>query len=336
MSQRCFVISPIGAESSKVREHADDVFDFIIKPAMEECGIEVFRSDHLLEPGKISEQMFGELVHDDLCIAVLTGNPNVFYELAIAQAAQRPVIILIEKGHELPFDIQDLRCVYYDLKPRPLFERVYVNEIVGHVKGLEARGWVAPPLFNHGVAVGGSTPEYVAYAVDYGTTEEWERLLAEATDVFEVMGLSLSAWRRMEEGLAKHLYAKASAGCAVRLMLVHPDNPVLPHLINRGIAEEDLATTQAELESMAAYFNGVAGSHPNIEMRQILDAYPYANLLRTDLHAIYIPYLFSSRSNRSPLWKCNSDSPLYQTVTAEFEAVWIANAPEALEAERHA
>jgi hypothetical protein len=35
MSHRAFVISPIGAESSKVREHADDVFDFIIKPAMD-------------------------------------------------------------------------------------------------------------------------------------------------------------------------------------------------------------------------------------------------------------------------------------------------------------
>ncbi len=43
--------------------------------------------------------MFKSILHGDLCVAVLTGyNPNVFYELAIAQAAACPTIILIEKG----------------------------------------------------------------------------------------------------------------------------------------------------------------------------------------------------------------------------------------------
>ena len=77
---RCFIISPIGDEGSPEREHADDVFDFIIAPAMEECGIKAFRSDHLFESGKISDQMFRSIVQEDLCVAVLTGfNPNVFY-----------------------------------------------------------------------------------------------------------------------------------------------------------------------------------------------------------------------------------------------------------------
>ena len=54
-------------------------------------------------------------------IALLTGyNPNVFYELAVAQCAGRPVIVMAEKGLELPFDIHDLRCVYYDFSPRPM------------------------------------------------------------------------------------------------------------------------------------------------------------------------------------------------------------------------
>jgi len=44
--KKCFVISPIGQSGSEVREHADDVFDFIIKPAMAEVGIAVYRADH--------------------------------------------------------------------------------------------------------------------------------------------------------------------------------------------------------------------------------------------------------------------------------------------------
>lgn len=61
MNKKCFVISPIGADGSDTRKDADDVFEYIIKPAMEECDIEPFRSDHLDKPGKISEQVFHEI-----------------------------------------------------------------------------------------------------------------------------------------------------------------------------------------------------------------------------------------------------------------------------------
>jgi len=141
-ARRCFVISPIGTDGSPVRRHADDVFDYIIRPAVDEFGLAAQRSDHLLEPGKISEQMFREIVTSDCCIAVLTGhNPNVFYELAVAQTVGTPVVALIEKGEAIPFDIHDLRCVRYDLSPRPLFERVYVKELTAHLARLATSGW---------------------------------------------------------------------------------------------------------------------------------------------------------------------------------------------------
>ncbi len=70
--KRCFVISPIGAEGSAIRQHADEVFDFIVEPALAACGIEALRSDHILEPGKVTDQMFRELM-TDMCVAIVTG-----------------------------------------------------------------------------------------------------------------------------------------------------------------------------------------------------------------------------------------------------------------------
>lgn len=146
--KRCFIISPIGEEGSDARRHADFVYYFIIKPALDEYHIEGVRSDHLNEPGKISEQMFREILEDDLCIAVLTGhNPNVFYELAVAQSAARPVILLIQKGEKLPFDVKDLRYVEYELEPKGLLDRTYVKRVAEHIQSLEAMNWrVANPL----------------------------------------------------------------------------------------------------------------------------------------------------------------------------------------------
>jgi hypothetical protein len=96
MTRRCFVISPIGEPGSPQREHADDVLEFIIKPAMDELGTAAYRADHSQQIGRITDHMITSILNDDLCIAVLTfHNPNVFYELAIAQSAARPVIIQV-------------------------------------------------------------------------------------------------------------------------------------------------------------------------------------------------------------------------------------------------
>ena len=33
--RQCFVLSPIGEENSPIRKHANDLFDFILKPVLE-------------------------------------------------------------------------------------------------------------------------------------------------------------------------------------------------------------------------------------------------------------------------------------------------------------
>ncbi len=147
----CFVISPIGAEGSDVRSHADDVFNHIIKPALSELGFaKIERSDHMSDAGRITEQMFAQIAEADLCIAVLTGfNPNVFYELAVAQCAARPVIILIEKGNELPFDVKDIRSIEYALQPvSDVIGGKYKTRIQNQIGFFEDSGWSVPSLFD--------------------------------------------------------------------------------------------------------------------------------------------------------------------------------------------
>jgi hypothetical protein len=333
--KRCFVISPIGAEGSEIREHANDVFDYIILPAMKECGIECFRSDHLHEPGRISEQMFNAILKEDLCIALLTGyNPNVFYELAISQAAARPVIILLEKGKVLPFDIQDLRCVYYELKPRPLFERVHVNAIIDHVKSLDATGWKGTNLVAGIAPLGGSTESdeqfrFFAKTRDFGSNEEWLEVLANTENIFDSMGITLESWRKTK-GFTDLLLKKARLGCKIRILIMHKDNPVLGHLINDTLLEaKDFATTLHTLGTMEQYFSKVAADNPHIEVRQIRRGCPHFGLTRSDSYALAAQYLYSERLSYCPLWRCTPISPLYGMLANEFESLWQVNAPPA-------
>lgn len=231
--KQSFIISPIGQEGSEIRKHADDVFEYIIKPAMDECKINAFRSDHLDKPGRISEQMFQSIYESDLCIAVLTGyNPNVFYELAVAQSAQRPVIILIEKGQQLPFDISDLRCVYYDLEIRSYNERTHIKTIVNYTGEFEAAEWKSSDFF------GAFRPqpelqikevEFFETSGEYGTEKAWLDLLLDAKDTFDIMGMALWAWRNTKD-FEKIIIQKAKDGCKIRILLMHNDNPILKNL----------------------------------------------------------------------------------------------------------
>lgn len=155
IKKKCFVISPIGAEKSETRGHADDVLEFIILPAMKkfkqkfDIDIDAVRADHIQSMGQITKQMFEAILGADLCVAILTEhNPNVFYELAVAQAAARPAIILLEKGQEIPFDIKDLRVVHYALQPiTQLIKGVYADEVYEYVKAVHQAGWSTPSLF---------------------------------------------------------------------------------------------------------------------------------------------------------------------------------------------
>ena len=113
--KQCFVIAPIGSEDSATRKRSDQVLKHIIKPAVESCGYEAIRADKIAGSGVITSEVLQLVAKAPLVIADLTGgNPNVFYELAIRHALQKPLVQIIEKGEELPFNIHNTRTIYFD------------------------------------------------------------------------------------------------------------------------------------------------------------------------------------------------------------------------------
>lgn len=115
-SKDCFVVSPIGEEGSDVRERADKLLKYVIKPSVQEYGYEPIRADQIAEPGLITSQVIEYVVESPLVVADLSNsNPNVFYELAVRHASQKPLIQLIRKGDDIPFDVAGTRTIHLKL-----------------------------------------------------------------------------------------------------------------------------------------------------------------------------------------------------------------------------
>ena len=45
-----------------------------------------------------------------------TRNPNVFYELGIAHALQKPVVLVAANEPDVPIDLKHIRVIYYDMQ----------------------------------------------------------------------------------------------------------------------------------------------------------------------------------------------------------------------------
>lgn len=109
-SDSCFVMQPFSPPLG-------NYYDQIYKPAIEKAGLTAVRADaDLFGTGKIIDQVWRGINAAKVLVAELTSrNPNVFYELGIAHALKKPVVLISRSEEDVPFDLQHIRVIYYDM-----------------------------------------------------------------------------------------------------------------------------------------------------------------------------------------------------------------------------
>lgn len=111
----CFIITPLGEDSSPVRRKADGLIASVIKPVLAELGYKCLPPHEIDASGSITVQIVRQILEAPMVVANLTDlNPNVMYELAIRHAKRLPVISVVERGTRLPFDLAAERTIFFD------------------------------------------------------------------------------------------------------------------------------------------------------------------------------------------------------------------------------
>jgi hypothetical protein len=112
----CFVMMPFGAEWS-------DAINSSIRGVCKARGVRPLRGDDIFTPTDILDDIWRGIVDADFVIADITGrNPNVFYELGMAHAIGKPVLILSQTADDVPIDLKTRRILMYDGSDLPTLE----------------------------------------------------------------------------------------------------------------------------------------------------------------------------------------------------------------------
>jgi hypothetical protein len=92
----------------------DDTFDSI-RIVGSKLGLQISRGDEKFLEGNLLRHIVTEILSSTIVVANIDGrNPNVFYELGIAQALGKRVIVVTSKIKEVPFDLRNHRLVVWN------------------------------------------------------------------------------------------------------------------------------------------------------------------------------------------------------------------------------
>jgi hypothetical protein len=324
--RKCFVISPIGADGSPVRKHMDDVFHCLIEPACKRTGFDVYRGDHKARPGRITNHIISSILDDDIIICVLTGaNPNVYYELAIAESAGRPIVVLKQRDEPIPFDVKDVRIIEYDLDPRRVYEETYVDQIEEAIQSLEADGLekcVVP--FAPRLSPLGADSLELRIARQYGDVSNTEvlKVARAATNNLDICGLTLQGWT-LNEPLCGLIEERGSNNQQVRLLVMDKDNPALPQMLDGNPSELERVTSMLA-RSLEAW-SRIAARFPSVDVRCVTKGIVYQQAVISDVEMIWVPHLCRFGTKETPSLRV---MPIHVAPGSEPDALLASERPE--------
>lgn len=264
------------------------------------------------------------IINWDMCVAILAfNNRNVYYGLAIAHAANKPVILLKHCNEIIPFDIKDLKYIEIDLEDtKKIKEGFYVTEIIKFINSIIASNWSVPgSILGLDLISPKKDVDKYQYFAKSNYYNKWIDILNDTKKIFYIMGITLDAWLRTQN-LADILIKKANDGCKVRILLLHKDNGAIHDLINEDISQKDVERFSYEMDENWRKYSNIAVNHENIEVRRLLNGTMTHSKYINDNYGFYIPFFYSKRSDITPLWKVKKGTHFYEILIEDFNILW--------------
>ena len=126
-ARKCFVIMPFGDDALQV------VYEDCVRPVVQDvCGLYCERGDDVFGSNVIMDDIKSSIATAGIVLADLTGkNANVFYEVGICHALDKPVLLMAQSMDDVPFDLRHRRVLVYEYTVRGVkrFEKALADHL---------------------------------------------------------------------------------------------------------------------------------------------------------------------------------------------------------------
>ena len=121
--KKCFVVMPFSKTQSCTEQKWTEIFEYIIKPAVEESGLGYECKRSIAERQNIIKGILEALNKANVVIADLTdNNQNVFYELGVRHTLANRTILIAQGEEHIPFDLRPYPVAFYSEPPAKIAE----------------------------------------------------------------------------------------------------------------------------------------------------------------------------------------------------------------------
>jgi hypothetical protein len=108
VKDQCFVVMPF-------QPRFDLVYQDVFTPAIQDAGLVPVRGDEIYGARRVMQDVWEGIRVSRMVLAEVTDrNGNVLYELGLAHAIGKAVIIVTNTMDDVPFDLKDVRCIVYE------------------------------------------------------------------------------------------------------------------------------------------------------------------------------------------------------------------------------
>lgn len=306
MTNKCFVLMPF-------IDPFNDYYRDILVPSIKAAGFEPTRADEIYGTNAIIKDIFDSIRDSTALVADVTGkNPNVNYELGIAHAFNRPVVIISQSIDDIPFDYRHLRAIIYDTKK--------VN-------------WVSDLTTKITNTLQSITPSFLSYGNPLGikriyrdcTEIDFLGLLrsAEAGTQIDLLGIIMTNFNN--RALQNSLEEKLKLGCKARMLLLSPNSK----FVEQRAKEENRDSQEWRDELVAVnkshrnFINRLSEEvRKNIELGHY-DAAPTFSVYVIDKTMLVGFYLRENQGAYLPYLELDiKENGIYEPFLKHFEAMW--------------
>lgn len=314
---KCFVISPFGMPF-------DEYYREIIIPSAKSVGLDVVRADEVYGVRPIMEDIVTGIIEADVIIAEVTRrNPNVNYELGMAHALGKSVVIISQSAEDIPFDYKHVRAILYDTNSSTWAKQLKKNISATLRSVLEKpqQSFLHQALedFYHR---SGKVGAWGLTGI-FGTRQEMnirvDSLLSELHDNLDICAFGLKSFRDAKSQIVRQ---KVKDGLRLRILCPHPESTFL----SQRESDEDALSGEIRkrIHDLAKWIHRLQAISPkkgNVVLKHY-DALPLDFYWHQQRWLFVGPYLQSRGSQQTITYEFAKDGRGYEYFTEYFQELW--------------